>query len=77
MLRSLVIVLAVGAAAAWSAESPVIDNEHVTVWDTASALPPSAHDFVAVLLSNKGQATFGHQAMKLKIRFRSFKRRQA
>ncbi len=48
------------ASAAWGVE-PVIDNEHVTVWDTVSPLPPSAHDFVAVSLSHKGHATFGHR----------------
>jgi hypothetical protein len=56
ILMSAVLV----ASAAWGVE-PVIDNEHVTVWDTSSPLPPSSHDFVAVSLSHKGHATFGHQ----------------
>jgi hypothetical protein len=51
------------AAIAQSAEpivEPIVDNEHVTVWDTAAALPPSAHDYVAVSLSRRGTASFGH-----------------
>ena len=38
----------------------VIDNERVTVWDTTSSLPPAAHDFVAITLSQPGNAIFGH-----------------
>ncbi|MGO8909993.1 MAG: hypothetical protein ACLQDM_11855 [Bradyrhizobium sp.] len=38
----------------------VIDNERVTVWDTTSHLPPAAHDFVAISLSQPGNAIFGH-----------------
>jgi len=38
----------------------VIDNERVTVWDTTSHLPPAAHDFVAISLSESGNAIFGH-----------------
>src|SRR5579864_5043660 len=38
----------------------VIDNERVTVWDTTSHLPPAAHDFVAITLSESGNAIFGH-----------------
>ncbi|MGZ5872584.1 MAG: hypothetical protein ACXWKP_10780 [Bradyrhizobium sp.] len=37
----------------------VIDNERVTVWDTTSSLPPAAHDFVAITLSQPGNAVFG------------------
>jgi len=48
------------AAFAQSAE-PIVENEHVTVWDTSALLPPSAHDFIAVSLSRKGTARFGHQ----------------
>jgi hypothetical protein len=48
------------AAIAHGAE-PILDNEHVTVWDTAVALPTSPHDFVEVPLSRKGTAKFGHQ----------------
>jgi hypothetical protein len=38
----------------------VIDNERVTVWDTASSLPAAAHDFVAISVSQPGNAVFGH-----------------
>jgi hypothetical protein len=48
------------AAFAQSAE-PIVENEHVTVWDTSAPLPPSSHDFIAVSLSRKGTARFGHQ----------------
>jgi hypothetical protein len=47
------------AASSWGAE-PVIDNDRVTVWDTTQPLPPAQHDFVAVSLSRKGTAYFGH-----------------
>src|ERR1700722_3923533 len=48
------------AALSWGAE-PVIDNDRVTVWDTTQPLPPAQHDFVAVSLSRKGTAYFGHK----------------
>jgi hypothetical protein len=48
------------AALAHGAE-PVVDNEHVTVWDTAVMRPAAQHDFVEVSLSQKGTARFGHQ----------------
>lgn len=38
----------------------VIDNERVTVWDTTGSLPAAAHDFVAITLSQPGNAVFGH-----------------
>ncbi len=38
----------------------VIDNERVTVWDTTRHLLPAAHDFVAISLSQPGNAIFGH-----------------
>jgi len=38
----------------------VIDNERVTVWDATGSLPPAAHDFVAITLSQPGNAMFGH-----------------
>jgi hypothetical protein len=38
----------------------VSDNERVTVWDTTSSLPPAAHDFVAISLTQPGNAVFGH-----------------
>jgi hypothetical protein len=38
----------------------VIDNERVTVWDTTGSLPAAGHDFVAITLSQPGNAVFGH-----------------
>jgi hypothetical protein len=61
MLRIVPAVLALSvAASSWGAE-PVIDNDRVTVWDATEALPPAQHDFVAVSLSRKGTAYFGHR----------------
>jgi hypothetical protein len=48
------------AAAAQGAQK-IIDNESVTVWKTASKLPPVPGDYVAVSLSQKGTATLGHR----------------
>lgn len=60
MPRVAFLVLASSIAAfGWGAE-PVIDNDRVTVWDTTQPLPPAQHDFVAVSLSRKGTAYFGH-----------------
>jgi len=60
MIRIAFVVLALGVAAmSWGAE-PVLDNDRVTVWDTTQPLPPAQHDFVAVSLSRKGTAYFGH-----------------
>jgi hypothetical protein len=52
--------LALGVAALSHAAEPVIDNERLTVWETMSALAPAQHDFVAISLSRKGTALFGH-----------------
>jgi hypothetical protein len=60
MLKALFLLTLSFAALSHGAE-PIVDNEHVTVWDTAVALPPSTHDFVAVSLTHKGTASFGHQ----------------
>jgi len=61
MLRVAFFVLASSLAAfSWGAE-PVIDNDRITVWDTTQPLPPAQHDFVAVSLSRKGSAYFGHR----------------
>jgi hypothetical protein len=43
------------------AAQPIIDNERVTVWDVTNKLPPAEHDFVAVSLTRKGTAVFGHK----------------
>jgi hypothetical protein len=60
MLRIAFAAFTLGVAAlSWGAE-PVIDNDRVTVWDTTQPLPPAQHDFVAVSLSRKGTAYFGH-----------------
>jgi hypothetical protein len=60
MLKALFLLTLSFAALTHGAE-PIVDNEHVTVWDTAVALPPSPHDFVSVSLTHKGTANFGHQ----------------
>jgi hypothetical protein len=61
MSRSILCVLGLSFAAMAHGAAPLVENEHVAVWDTAVPLPPSPHDFVAVSLSRKGTATFGHQ----------------
>jgi hypothetical protein len=61
MLKATLYALALSFATLTYGAEPVVDNEHVTVWDTAVALPPSPHDFVAVVLSRKGTASFGHR----------------
>lgn len=55
------ILIALGVATLSHGAEPVLDNERVTVWDTVRALPPAQHDFVAVSLSQKGTAVFGHR----------------
>jgi hypothetical protein len=40
---------------------PALDNERVTVWDTTGVMPPVQNDFIAVPLSRKGTAYFGHK----------------
>jgi len=61
MLRVSLCILALSFAASSRGAEPVIDNDRVTVWDTASALPPAQHDYVAVSLTQKGTAVFGHR----------------
>jgi hypothetical protein len=60
MLRIAFAVLALSVAALSQGAEPVLDNDRVTVWDTTQPLPPAQHDFVAVSLSRKGTAHFGH-----------------
>jgi hypothetical protein len=60
VLRTAVFIIALGIATLSHGAEPVLDNERVTVWDTTTALPPAQHDFVAVSLSHKGRAVFGH-----------------
>ena len=64
MIEAALYLLAMSFAASTQSAEPLLDNEHVTVRDTAEVLPPSAHDYVAVSLSRKGIATFGHQGTK-------------
>jgi hypothetical protein len=61
MLKAVYFVLALGLATTSYGAEPVLDNERVTVWDTTSSLPPAQHGFVAVSLSHKGTAIFGHK----------------
>src|ERR1700722_14375897 len=61
-MRKIALVLcALSFAASTHGAEPLVDNEHVTVWDTAEVLPPASHDFIEVSLSRKGTASFGHQ----------------
>jgi hypothetical protein len=66
MLRNVLGVAALSLAAlsvaalSYGAE-PVVDNDRVTAWDTSGVAPPAQHDFVAVPLSRKGTAFFGHK----------------
>jgi hypothetical protein len=71
MFKVTLFFLAFGIASLSYGAEPVLDNERVTVWDTMSPLRPMQHDFVAVSLSKKGTAVFGHKgdvAGKLGIR---------
>ena len=43
------------------AAQPIIDNERVAVYDTSTALPAAAYDFVTVSLTHKGTATLGRK----------------
>jgi hypothetical protein len=61
MVKAVLCMLGLSVAPMVHGAEPIVDNEHVTVWDTAVALPPSQHDFVEVSLSRKGTASFGHQ----------------
>ena len=63
-MRIALCLLALSLAASTQGAEPVLDNAHVRVWDTVEAMPPSVHDFVAVSLSRKGTATFGHRGEK-------------
>jgi hypothetical protein len=61
MRKAVVCLLALNFAALSQAAEPVIDNERISVWDTNNALPAAQHDFVAVSLTHKGIAKFGHR----------------
>src|SRR5579864_2682444 len=60
MLKITLCLFGLSLAALVHGAEPIVDNEHVTVWDTTAPLPPSPHDFVAVSLSREGTASFGH-----------------
>jgi hypothetical protein len=60
MRQAALFFIVFGIATLSHGAEPVLDNERVTVWDTVNALPPAQHDFVAVSLSQKGTAVFGH-----------------
>jgi hypothetical protein len=61
-LRAIALSLAALSYGAVSyAAEPVIDNGRVTAWIATGVAPPVQHDIVAVSLSRKGTASFGHQ----------------
>jgi hypothetical protein len=59
-MKPTLLALAVLFAGSASGAEPVIDNEHVTVWDTSVPLPPAAHEFIVVPLAAPGTAHFGN-----------------
>jgi hypothetical protein len=61
VLKTALFAVVLCVAAAAESAKPIIDNERVTIWDTATPLPPAQHDFVAVSLTKKGTAVFGHK----------------
>ena len=61
MLKIVLGVISLGLAALGHAAEPVLENERVTVWDATGVIPPAQHDFVAVSLSRKGTAVYGHR----------------
>ena len=61
MLKTALFALAFCFAAAAESPQPLFDNERVTVRDATGPLPAAEHDFVAVSLSNRGTAFFGHK----------------
>lgn len=61
MLNILFAAILVGFAATSFASQPTLDNERVAVWDTSGAMPPAQNDFIAIPLSRKGTAYFGHK----------------
>jgi hypothetical protein len=61
MLRISLCAVSLSFATLSFGAQPSIDNERVTVWDVTGVLPPAQHDFVAVSLSRKGGAIFGHK----------------
>lgn len=56
----LVLVSAARQPALAAPAPPIIDNERVSVLEISAPLGHAEHDFVAVSLSRKGTAVFGH-----------------
>jgi hypothetical protein len=61
MLKTLLGIVALSFTALSYGAEPALDNERVAVWDATGVMPPAQHDFVAVSLSRKGHALFGHK----------------
>jgi hypothetical protein len=61
MLKIVLAVISVGLSALSYGAEPAVDNDRITAWDTNGVAPPAQHDFVAVALSRKGTAFFGHK----------------
>jgi hypothetical protein len=61
MLKAMFCAAALSLAASSYGAEPAIDNDRVTAWDTTGVAAPVQHDFVAVSLSRKGTASFGHK----------------
>jgi hypothetical protein len=61
MLKIALGCIALSFAALSHGAEPAIDNDRVTAWVTTGVAPPVQHDFVAVSLSRKGTAVFGHK----------------
>jgi hypothetical protein len=61
MLKAVLGAVAFCVAASSYAGEPAVDNDRVTAWDSTGVAAPVQHDFVAVPLSRKGTAFFGHK----------------
>jgi hypothetical protein len=61
MLKTVLGIVALSFTALSYGAEPALDNERVTVWDATGVMRPAQHDFVAVSLSKKGNAHFGHK----------------
>ena len=61
MFKTIVFVSSLSVATISNGAEPVLDNERLMVWDTATPLPPAQHDFVAVSLTHTGAAILGHK----------------
>jgi hypothetical protein len=61
MQKTILAIVTLSFAALSYGAEPAIDNDRVTAWETSGVAPPVQHDFVAVSLSRKGTAVFGHK----------------